>query len=533
MGTLAVGSLALSLRLPGGTQDRAGAVQDIVERRFLPAVLDALARELDAIYGDAAIIRIRSLTIRLRIGPEIRNAADLARQIGQDLAAHVRDIALVAHPDTPLPPAGAEVRIWPTAGAWHGAALIATLRGEPDPEGRTDDLPALARTLLAEPADVVAAALGHCAEAGVLDQVISALPLSVLHTIFARFASALPPAIRGEILAVTERADTQDRAPTDQPEDGETQNQPAPGRASGSAGRSPRHEQAQPTRRSEHHAAEPVARTGGLPRSGPRPGSMVAAMPPAAQASGLSAPARPAKRAGPDPDNPMPARRTGDVPDMRGAPPPEQIGIEAQPSSAAFPTRWGGLVYLVTLAIRLGMPEALWRIGMPEGTALSAMLGTISGAPDDPASAALAAEFPRRPAPLGPVPDWARREFCTTLTTAARDLAGTDLCARIETCHAALAEDVSWRLSEWGAAVLVATLEELIGRPLDAKALTDLLGIAGEIEIGARLIHVRLPSEAIDFDIRRAGLDTNPGLLPWLDKRLEVAFGSAEEDWAG
>ncbi|WP_374298309.1 hypothetical protein [Paracoccus sp. (in: a-proteobacteria)] len=535
MGTLAVGSLALSLRLPGGAQDRAGAVQDVVERRFLPAVLDALACELDAVYGEAAVIRIRRLRVRLRIGPEIRNAADLARQVGQDLAAHIQDIALVAHPGTPPPPAEAEARIWPTAGAWHGAALIAALRDEPGPEGRRDDLPALAWTLLDEPADVVAATLGHCAEAGLLDKVISALPPSVQQTLLARFATALPPDIWAAILAVVERASPEDPALADEAEGGPAQELPAQRRASDSARRTPRqHDRAQPPRqRFERHAPDPAARPRGVPRPDCHPGHAASARPTAMQASDASTTPLPAAQAGPDPGPRMRARRLGNIPNMGIVPPPESIRAEAGSPSTAHPTRWGGLVYLVTLAIRLGMPEALWRIGVPEGSALPAMLAKISGAPDDPVSAALASEFPRPPAPLGPVPNWARREFCTTVTAAARDLAGTDIGARIETRRAALAEDGSWRLPEWGAAVLVATLGELIGRTLDARALTGLLGIAGEIEIGDRLIRVRLPSDAVDFDIRRAGLDADPGHLTWLGKRLEIAFGSGEEDWAG
>lgn len=533
MGALSVGSLALSLRLPDGAQSRAGAVREVVERQFLPAVLDALGRELDALYGEAAVIRIRTLTVRLRIGPEIRDAAGLARQIGQDLAAHIRDIAVVARPRAVPPPAEAEVGIWPTAGAWHGAALIAALRGEPGPEGRADSLPVLAGKLLAGPGEVVAGTLGHCAEAGVLDEVISALPPSVLHILAARFATALPPAIRAGILTVAERTGTRHPAPAHEAEADPAQDPPAHQRLSDSTDpvQRPRGETSPSRRQSEDHAPDPAPLPGGAAHPDRTLGPSAAADPRAGQAADGPVPHRPAKRAAPPSGNPVPARRT--VPDMKTAPPPERIGSEVQPPPATIPTRWGGLVYLVALAMRLEMPEALWRIGVAEGAALSAMLATISGAPDDPASAALAPEFPRRPAPLGPVPDWARREFCTTVTAAARDLTGTDLGTRIETCRAALAEDCSWRLPEWGAAVLVATLENMIGRTLDARALIGRLGIAGEVEIAPALIRVRLPPEAIDFDIRRAGLDADPGLLPWLDKRLVIEFGSAEEDWAG
>ncbi|MCV2446171.1 hypothetical protein [Paracoccus sp. DMF] len=530
MGALTVGSLALSLHLPDGAQPRAGAVRKVVERQFLPAVLDALAGELDAAYGAAAVIRIRNLRLRLRIGPEIRDAAGLARQIGQDLAAHIRDIAVVAQPRADPLPAEAEVRIWPTPGAWHGAALIAALRHAPGPEGRIDTLPALAGKLLDEPAEVAAETLVHCAEAGVLDAVISGLPPPVLHRLAARCAAALPAAIRAKILAVVERTGTPHpghQADADPAQDPPAYQQPT--------------EHAEPTRplrdgmppqqHSEDHAPILARPPGSAPHPDASPGPSMATNPSAARAAEIPVPHRPADPPAPHSEESVPTRRT--IPDRDTTPLPERTHTEAEAPSAALPTCWGGLAYLVTLAMRLGMPEALWRIGVAEGAALSAMLATISGAPDDPTSAALAPEFPRRPAPLGPVPDWARHEFCATVTAAARALAGADVPPRIETCRAALAEDGAWHLPEWAAAVLIATLESLIGRPLDTPALTALLGITGEVEVGPRLIRVRLPPEAVDFDIRRAGLDADPGLLPWLDKRLVVAFGSAEEDWAG
>ncbi len=392
----------------------------------------------------------------------------------------------------------------------------------------------MARALLAEPAEVVAATLAHCADAAVLDAVISALPVSVQQMFLARFAPALPPATRAAILAVTQREGPRNAAPSGKADTGPAPGRPALGRQPDSTERTPPLPDPQPPRRRfDHRAPDTAAPPVGVPRPSRHPDVAGAALRPVAQASGASAPLTPATAAGSDPDEPKRARGASNIPDMSAVSPSERIGAEAQPSSAAWPTQWGGLVYLVTLALRLGMPEALWRIGVSEGAALSAMLGTISGAPDDPASAALAAEYPRRPEPLGPVPDWAREEFCATLTTAANALAGTDLGARIETAHAALAEDGSWRLPEWGAAVLVVTLAEMIGRPLDAAAVADLFGIAGKVEIGARIIHVRLPSDTIDFDIRRAGLDANPGHLPWLDRRLEITFGAGEEDWAG
>jgi hypothetical protein len=36
-----------------------------------------------------------------------------------------------------------------------------------------------------------------------------------------------------------------------------------------------------------------------------------------------------------------------------------------------------------------------------------------------------------------------------------------------------------------------------------------------------------MPMEAIDIDLRRAGLDLDPGFLPWLGRKVEFVFEEA------
>ncbi len=46
----------------------------------------------------------------------------------------------------------------------------------------------------------------------------------------------------------------------------------------------------------------------------------------------------------------------------------------------------------------------------------------------------------------------------------------------------------------------------------------------GTIAVDADTIRVVQPMDAINIALRRAGLDANPGWLPWLGKRLVFVF---------
>lgn len=524
MGSLRVGSLALSLRLPQGAGDRAGALQRSVEQRFLPAVLDALARDLDDRFGDTAVIQVRTLRIKLRIGPETRNAADLARQVGQDLAAHVRDTAFIVQPGQPDMGAAAEVRIWPTEGAWHGSALIAALRGQAGPAGQVEDPVRVVDAVMTAGAEAVATALTHCAEAGLLPDLLAVLPVPTVRALLARTASLLPVMLRSSLA----------EAVTPPPAGGPVSAEPTSGPVSPrrATGKTPGAANIPGQAAADAHASQadrpaPAARPQPLGKAPAgkvgRPGTVI---PRVTAFEEANVPAD-HHRAAADPhiglQVPTPRRvtrsRDDPAPPVTGASPPDQD------QRGVWVTSWGGLAYLITLAMRLGMPEALWRIGVPEGAALSAMLATLSKAKDDPLLAAIVPDAPLVPA-FASIPDWAGQEFRAAMTAAAEDLAGPDL-------FPAIPDGGDFDLIEWGAALLLATMQRLIGRSGDDDFPSDILAVTGTVEIDPGLICLRLPLSAINLDIRSAGLDANPGALAWMDKRLVIAFGSGEEDWSG
>jgi len=58
----------------------------------------------------------------------------------------------------------------------------------------------------------------------------------------------------------------------------------------------------------------------------------------------------------------------------------------------------------------------------------------------------------------------------------------------------------------------------------------DFLTVPGVIELGPESMTVSLPMARLDARVRRAGLDADPGWVPWLNRRVRILF---EEDKAG
>lgn len=191
--------------------------------------------------------------------------------------------------------------------------------------------------------------------------------------------------------------------------------------------------------------------------------------------SGEPAPTPPARPVAPAPPSPPPRPPAGD---MTHAP--------ASLAGPGFETRSGGLFFLINVlnlpALRawraaLAEPQAGWRelarlaarIGVPVDPPLADFLARACGLdPDADPAAALAA--------LGP----------------GHDAAAVDAAARRFHGDAALA------------AVRAAR---------QARVTAD-----------ASRVDVRLPPTAVDLDIRRAGLDIDPGWLPWLGRIVRFHY---------
>jgi hypothetical protein len=159
-------------------------------------------------------------------------------------------------------------------------------------------------------------------------------------------------------------------------------------------------------------------------------------------------------------------------------------------------TRFGGLLFLLGLLDQLALPATLQTV-MPlaarplEWTLHRLALAITPAKPDDPGALAFAGLAPESPPPDGD-------PISGEELVAINDVAGT------------LAEHVRTRLA----------------RPdTPPRELLDLVcRRRGEILFDPGWIELRLATEEISVELRRAGLDLDPGWLPWLGAVVRFAY---------
>lgn len=169
----------------------------------------------------------------------------------------------------------------------------------------------------------------------------------------------------------------------------------------------------------------------------------------------------------------------------------------AAPGVDGVPTRYGGLVYLFATADAAGIPDTAYTDDTlrqrPTSWLAFHLAGLLAGpgpgAWKDPAVRAVAG-LPPRAVPPGPEP------------TAAQ-------LARLET----LADG-------WAAATALA-----IGTDEDPRALvTRICARAGRVVHDRGWIEFRLRLADVDLDVRRAGLDVDPGFVSWLGAVVVIRY---------
>jgi hypothetical protein len=191
--------------------------------------------------------------------------------------------------------------------------------------------------------------------------------------------------------------------------------------------------------------------------------------------------------------SPEPARERG--PETGHEPHPE-TGQEPS-SEAGQETGHAGLLFLLNVANDAAMPDALFDDPELDGVAAPQLLAHLAMTlvpvgDDDPVVLAFAGVDPRRVRP-----GWVRR------------------------LPAPLMERIAAHADGWAAAAAVR-----LGRP-DADPATIVAEIAcrsGRIvyEQGWMDVHLRL--DDVDIDVRRAGLDIDPGWVPWLGSVVRFCY---------
>jgi len=176
--------------------------------------------------------------------------------------------------------------------------------------------------------------------------------------------------------------------------------------------------------------------------------------------------------------------------------PAEEADAEVLPARTEAPTALGGVLFLLHLVDALGLPAALAADGplaaRPLRWSLHALALALAGAaPDDPAALAFAGLPPDAPAPDRDAPP------ATAAERAALDAA---------------------------AARVTAALGERLGRPDAETALARVCARRGAIVADPGWLELHLPLDDVDLDIRRAGLDLDPGFLPWIGAVVRFVY---------
>jgi hypothetical protein len=247
----------------------------------------------------------------------------------------------------------------------------------------------------------------------------------------------------------------------------------------------------------------------------------------------------------------LPTTVDGDAPGARPSAPPGLVetAVETPLPAAALPeiapallTQAAGVFYLARPILELDLAEHLYCAGLLEGRVIAHALALLVASPDDPAPWVLGGALDGEPPPLPAAAEWAAREVWDRGRAA---LAGR-LRARELPCP--LDEDLAEALDGLAApliprthdpvtALLLARCAALVAwfflarldRPAELEPLRTLLAVEGRLEIGEEELLVAMPMAAVDLELRRAGLDFDPGWIPWLRLQVRLAFGDGRE----
>jgi hypothetical protein len=183
---------------------------------------------------------------------------------------------------------------------------------------------------------------------------------------------------------------------------------------------------------------------------------------------------------------------------------PHEQAQAAVEDEAGWPTGWAGLAFLLAAAADAGLPAAALDEPLLGARPLRWLLFTLAGllvpaAPDDPARLLLAGLTPDRAASVTrePPPD-------------------EDEAARLAELAAAWARAVAARLSAAGA--------EHPDSPDGSAAVIAVARRPGLVTGGPGWLEVQLPLSSVDLAIRRAGLDLDPGWVPWLGTVIRYRY---------
>lgn len=223
---------------------------------------------------------------------------------------------------------------------------------------------------------------------------------------------------------------------------------------------------------------------------------------------------------------------------MPDAPPPAPPGGPFAP--VVYETDFAGLFFLARTFLQLEVGEHLWCAGLDERWVLRALADHLLGGVHDPAAAVFAGLDPRTAPEPRPVPAWAVVEVKEKLRNALWQFSKGALAEEIERFDVRVGPLSAWALpnpSEDLVACLAAATVLAVSHRLEVEpthgALQRLITEAGRVVVRPEQVHVWLAMRAVRTDVRRAGLDINPGWVPWMKAKLEIVFGTDRDSSLG
>lgn len=213
---------------------------------------------------------------------------------------------------------------------------------------------------------------------------------------------------------------------------------------------------------------------------------------------------------------------------VRDASVEEPVVAAAMPEPArATATQIAGIWYFARLVLQLDLAEQLWMAGVMEGDFLAHVVRLVVGPTwfDDPGWRWFGGAFDHEPR-LEPLPAWASDELdaarSASLQRLVPDAPALDALA-VELRGDPGADPRAERAVAFTAATLCVAFAARLGVPPELDGIRRSLVIAGRIELDDD-IRVVMPMSAIDVDLRRAGLDIDPGHVPWLGRKVSLVF---------
>lgn len=500
-----VGSLDLVIASDAPDRDVRARLAGRIERELVPRVLEAATREVRARRGDDAILCVKELSVEWTLDSEAVDEAATADALGRELAGAILAGAVEPSLD------GDFREPWVVfAGRAHmlAAWIVSESRRDtgashpwpfsPLTVDAVDPRAAIATATAVEVAEILAR-IEPAADVGDLIETLGAPVLAALFDVVP--VDRWPRRCRASALRVL-GGDRESREAREPRHAGDSTSAGAP--ASPDTPNAPTEEDA-------------------LESTPDRSGDIAAN-----RARGLEAPS-PTESIGDEPVEPVRAVQTAVEAELAIADEaPRAISPEL-----GQPTELAGLFFLALPVLELGIAESLWCGGADERAALFGVAAVLAGPhSDDPAIAAFSGVDSSATRSL---PAWATDEIVAKskvelasalarrldwhlepeeleqfLAGAAGTLAGggPDLCREL-------------------AAVLTVFFNSRRGAPTDAP-LSDALVASGRLVATGETLEVIIDG-AVDIDLRRAGLDFNPGYIPWLEKSVAITYAGLDE----